>query len=338
MRSERTFRGMSNPSRRAVLAASATALSLPFIGRASGQAQWPTRLVKVVVPFAAGGTTDILGRLMAQRLSEEYGQQFIVENKAGAGGNLGADYVAKADPDGYTLVIGTPGPHVINQYIYKNQPFDGAKDLAPVVVIARVPNLISVNLDVKANTLQELIALAKADPGKLSYASPGTGGTGHVATELLKSMAGIDLLHVPYRGSAPALTDVIGGRVEMSLDNLPAALPYVEAGKLRALAVTTAKRWPELPNVPTVAEAGVPGYEASSWFTIAAPVKTRADIVAKLNRSANTYLADKDMAQKMRKLGADPVGGSPEEMATLIADENVKWKKAIEFAGLKPEQ
>lgn len=269
MRSERRFRGtsMSNPSRRAVLTATATAtaLSLPFIGRTSAQAQWPTRVVKVVVPFAAGGTTDIRGRLMAQRLSQEYGQQFIVENKAGAGGNLGADYVAKADPDGYTLVIGTPGPHVINQYIYKNQPFDGAKDLAPVVVIARVPNLISVNLDVKARTLQELLALAKANPGKLSYASPGAGGTGHVATELLKSMAGIDLLHVPHRGSAPALTDVIGGRVEMSLDNLPAALPYVEAGNLRALAVTTAKRWPELPDVPTVAEAGVPGYEASSW-------------------------------------------------------------------------
>jgi tripartite-type tricarboxylate transporter receptor subunit TctC len=328
---------MPDPSRRAVLAGAAAALSLPFIGRASAQAQWPTKVVRVVVPFAAGGTTDILGRLMAQKLSEEYGQQFIVENKSGAGGNIGADSVAKSEPDGYTFVIGTPGPHVINQYIYKNQPFDGTKDLAPVIVIARVPNLISVNLDVKAKTLQELIALAKANPGKLSYASPGNGSTGHVATELLKSMAGIDLVHVPYRGSAPALTDVIGGRVEMSLDNLPAVQPFVEGGKLRPLAVTTAKRWPELPDVPTVAEAGVPGYEASSWFTIAAPAKTPAEIIAKVNKSVNTYMADAEMIAKMRKLGADPVGGSPDDMAKLMADENVKWKKAIEFAGLKPE-
>ena len=335
MRSKRT--PMSNPSRRAVLAGGAAALSLPFVGRASAQAQWPTKVVRVVVPFAPGGTTDILGRLMAQKLSEEYGQQFIVENKAGAGGNIGADAVAKSDPDGYTFVIGTPGPHVINQYIYKNQPFDGAKDIVPVIVIARVPNLISVNPDVKAKTLQEFIALAKANPGKLSYASPGNGSTGHVATELLKSMAGIDLVHVPYRGSAPALTDVMGGRVEMSLDNLPAVQPFVEGGKLRALAVTTAKRWPELPDVPTVAEAGVPGYEASSWFTIAAPAKTPADIIAKVNKSVNTYMADPEMIAKMRKLGADPVGGTPDDMAKLMADENVKWKKAIEFAGLKPE-
>jgi tripartite-type tricarboxylate transporter receptor subunit TctC len=335
MRSNRTR--VSRPSRRAVLAGAVATLSLPFIGRASAQAAWPNRVVKVVVPFAPGGTTDILGRLMAQKLSDEYGQQFIIENKAGAGGNIGADAVAKADPDGYTFVVGTPGPHVINQYIYKNQPFDSAKDLAPVIVIARVPNLISINPDVKAKTLQEFIALAKASPGKLSYASPGNGSTGHVATELLKSMAGIDLVHVPYRGSAPALTDVIGGRIEFSLDNLPAVQPHVEAGKLRALAVTTARRWPEMPDVPTVAEAGVPGYEASSWFTIAAPAKTPADVIAKVNKSVNTYMADKEMIAKMRKLGADPVGGSPDDMAKLIAEENAKWKKAIEFAGLKPE-
>ena len=306
----------------------------------SGQAnadQWPERVVKFVVPFAPGGTTDILGRLMAQRLSEELGQQFIIENKAGAGGNIGADTVAKADPDGYTFVIGTPGPHVINQYIYKNQPFDSAKDFAPVIVIARVPNLLSINPDVKAKTLAEFIALAKSQPGKLSYASPGNGSTGHVATELLKSMAGIDLVHVPYRGSALAVTDLIGGRVEMSIDNLPAVQPHVEAGKLRALAVTTAKRWPLMPDVPTVAEAGVPGYEASSWFTIAAPAKTPADVIARVNKSVNAYMADKDMIERMRKLGADPVGGSPDDMAKMIAEENVKWKKAIEFAGLKPE-
>ena len=323
--------------RRAVLAGGATVIAMPFIGSASAQTQWPNKPVKVIVPFAAGGTTDILGRLMAQKLSEELGQQFVVENKGGAGGNIGADMAAKSAPDGYTFVIGTPGPHVINQYIYKNQPFDGVKDLAPVVVIARVPNLISINPNVKANNLKEFIALAKSQPGKMSYASPGNGSTGHVATELLKSMAGIDLVHVPYRGSSLAITDVIGGRVEMSLDNLPAVQPHVEGGKLRALAVTTAKRWPEMPDVPTVAEAGVPGYEASSWFTIAAPAKTPAEIIARVNKSVNAYMTDKDMIARMRKLGADPVGGSPEDMAKLMAEENVKWKKAIEFAGLKPE-
>jgi tripartite-type tricarboxylate transporter receptor subunit TctC len=326
------------PTRRAVLAAGSAFASLPLIGRARAQANWPTRVVKVVVPFAAGGTTDIIGRLIAQKLSEEYGQQFIVENKAGAGGNLGADSVAKADADGYTLLLGTPGPHVINQFLYKTQPFDGIKDLAPVVAIARVPNLITVNPEVKAKTLGEFIALAKASPGKLSYASPGNGTTGHVATELLKSMAGIDIVHVAYRGSAPALTDVIGGRVEMSLDTLPSVQPHVEAGKLRALAVTTARRWPQLPDVPTVAESGVPGYEASGWFTIAGPAKIPADIIARLNKSVNSYVTDKDMVEKMRKLGADPLGGSSQDMAKLLVDEQAKWKKAIELAGLKPEQ
>lgn len=308
-----------------------------FAGAAHAQ-QWPTRVVKFVVPFSAGGTTDILGRLMAQKLSEEYGQQFIVENKGGAGGNIGADMVAKAPADGYTFVVGTPGPHVINQFLYRKMPFDSAKDLAPVIVIARVPNVIAVNPEVKATTLKELIDLTKAQPGKLSFATAGTGGTGHVAMELLKSMTGMDILHVPYRGSAPALTDVIGGRIEISSDNLPAVQPFLEAGKLRPLAVTTARRWSELRNVPTVAEAGVPGYEASAWFTIAAPANTPREIIEKVNKSVNKYMAEPETAAKMRKLGADPVGGSPEDMAKLIADETIKWKKVIDFAGLKPEE
>ena len=319
-----------------LMAAAICALGL-FPGPANAQ-QWPNRVVKFVVPFAAGGTTDILGRLMAQRLSEEYGQQFVVENKAGAGGNIGADAVAKAAPDGYTFVVGTPGPHVINQFLYKNQPFDGAKDLAPVMVIARVPNIISVHPDVQAKSLKELIDLVKAQPGKLSYATAGIGGTGHVAMELLKSMTGIDIVHVPYRGSAPSLTDVVAGRVEVSSDNLPPVQPFVEAGKLRALAVTTTKRWPELPDVPTVAEAGVPGYEASAWFTIAAPAKTPREIIDKMNASMNKYISEQEMIAKMRKLGAEPFGGSPDDMAKLIAEETVKWKKVIDFAGLKADQ
>jgi len=300
--------------------------------------QWPTKVVKFIVPFSAGGTTDILGRLMAQRLSEEYGQQFVVENKGGAGGNIGTDAVAKAPPDGYTFVVGTPGPHVINQFLYKNQPFDSAKDLAPVIVIARVPNIITVNPDVQVKTLKELIDLVNAQPGKLSFATAGIGGTGHVAMELMKSMTGMDILHVPYRGSAPALTDVVGGRVEVSSDNLPAVQPFVEAGKLRALAVTTTKRWPELPDVPTVAEAGVPDYEASAWFTIAVPAKTPREIIDKVNASVNKYMSEPETIARMRKLGSEPVGGSPEDMGKLIADETIKWKKVIDFAGLKADQ
>jgi tripartite-type tricarboxylate transporter receptor subunit TctC len=331
----RTF--SARPLKHALCILGIALLADAFAGAAHAQ-QWPTRVVKFVVPFSAGGTTDILGRLMAQKLSEEYGQQFIVENKGGAGGNIGADMVAKAPADGYTFVVGTPGPHVINQFLYRKMPFDSAKDLAPVIVIARVPNVIAVNPEVKANTLKELIDLIKAQPGKLSFATAGTGGTGHVAMELLKSMTGMDILHVPYRGSAPALTDVIGGRIEISSDNLPAIQPFLEAGKLRPLAVTTAKRWSELPNVPTVAEAGVPGYEASAWFTIAAPANTPREIIEKVNKSVNKYMAEPETAAKMRKLGADPVGGSPEDMAKLIADETIKWKKVIDFAGLKPEE
>jgi len=190
----------------------------------------------------------------------------------------------------------------------------------------------------RPRTLKELIDLVKGQPGKLSYATAGIGGTGHVAMELLKSMTGMDILHVPYRGSAPALTDVVGGRVEVSSDNLPAVQPFVEAGKLRALAVTTTKRWPELPDVPTVAEAGVPGYEASAWFTIAAPAKTPREIIDKVNASINKYMSEPETIARMRKLGAEPVGGFPEDMARLIAEETVKWKKVIDFAGLKADQ
>jgi tripartite-type tricarboxylate transporter receptor subunit TctC len=333
-------KSISNPSRRAVLAGGAAVLSLPFIGRASAQEQWPNRVVKLIVPFSAGGTTDILGRLMAQKLSEEYGQQFIVENKTGAGGNIGADSAAKSPPDGYTFVIGTPGPHIINQYLFKNQPFDGTKDLAPVIVIAGVPNVLTIHPDVKAKNLQEFIALVKSQPGKLFYATGSVGSTSQVAVELLKSMVGIplmDFMHVPYRGSMPAITDVIAGRVAMSADNLPPLQPHVEAGKLRALAVTTAKRWPMMPDIPTVAEEGVPGYEASSWFTIAAPANTPADIIAKVNKSVNTYMADKAMTKRMHELGADPIGGSPEDMAKMMVVENAKLKKVIEFAKIQPK-
>ena len=210
------------------------------------------------MPFAAGGTTDILARMVAAKMSEEFGQQFIVENKAGAGGNIAADLVAKAEPDGYTFVVGTPGTHAINQFVFKAMTYDQAKDIAPVIIIARVPNLCSVTNSLPVKSVAELIAYAKSKPGELFYGTPGLGSTAHVSTELFKSMTGVEMTHVPYKGSAPALTDLIAGRVQLTIDNLPASQPFAEGGQIRPLAVSTAKRWPVLPDLPTIAEAGVP--------------------------------------------------------------------------------
>ena len=323
-------------TRRSVLAGSAAFAATPLLTRMSKAAAWPEHPVKFVVPFAAGGTTDILGRLVAQKLSEEYGQQFIVENKPGAGGNIAADFVAKSDPDGYTFIVGTPGTHAINKFVQKNMPYDPVKDIQPVTIIARVPNLMSVNPDVPAKSVAEFIALAKSKPGQLFYGTPGLGSTAHLATELFKSMTGIDIVHVPYKGSAPALTDLVAGRVHVMIDNLPAVLPFAENGNVRPLAVSTADRWPLLPNIPPVAET-VKGYDAAAWFTVAAPAKVPKDIVLKLNASIIKYIKSPDGIERIRKLGGEPIGGSPEEMAAFVASETEKWGKVAEFAKIKPE-
>jgi tripartite-type tricarboxylate transporter receptor subunit TctC len=251
----------------------AAAAALVLVSPAQAQT-WPTKPVRLVVPFAPGGTTDILARLVGQKLSELYGQQFVIENRGGAGGNIGAEIVAKSAPDGYTIMMGTPGTQAINQYVYRTMPYDTVKDFAPVSLVALVANVLAVNPSVPAKDLKELIALAKAKPGTLNFATPGNGTTGHLSTELLKTMAGIALVHVPYRGSGPALQDLLAGQVQMTIDNIPSALPHIQAGNLRALAVTSSKRWFALPNVPTMAEAGVAGYEATSWFVIVAPART----------------------------------------------------------------
>lgn len=332
-RRDSTFR----PSRRSVLLGGAAFGATPFLMRGAFGDTWPSRPVKFVVPFAAGGTTDILGRLVAQAVSEDLGQQFVVENKPGAGGNIAADYVAKSDPDGYTFIVGTPGTHAINKYVQKNMPYDPIADIAPVTIIAKIPNLCSVTPGLPVKSVTELIAYAKSKPGEVLYGTPGLGSTAHVSTELFKSMTGTNMVHVPYKGSSPALTDLVAGRIHLMIDNLPAALPFAESGQIRALAVSTAMRSSALPDLPTIAEAGVPGYEASSWFTIAAPAKTPKDIIMKLNASANKYLASAAGKERLKKLGAEPAGCTPEEMQAWVLAETEKWGKVAQFAGIKPE-
>ncbi|WP_371421328.1 Bug family tripartite tricarboxylate transporter substrate binding protein [Tardiphaga sp.] len=326
------------PSRRSVILGGAAALgTLPILTRRASAAEWPTKPVKFIVPFAAGGTTDILARVVAQKMSEEMGQQFIVENKAGAGGNIAADFVAKADGDGYTFLVGTPGTHAINKFVFKNMTYDPVKDLASVIVIAKVPNLFSVTNSLPAKSVKEFIELAKAKPDEYFYGTPGLGSTAHLSTELFKSMTGVKLTHVPYKGSAPALTDLIGGRVHVMIDNLPAAQPFAESNQIRALAVSTSKRWEPMKDIPTIAEAGVPGYDAASWFTIAAPAKTPKDIIARLNASTDKFIKSADGTARLIKLGADPTGGSPADMDAYVQSEIEKWGKVAQFAGIKPE-
>lgn len=327
----------SRPTRRSVLRGAAALGSVSLLPRRARADQWPTRPVKLVVPFAAGGTTDILARVVAAKVSEEFGQQFIVENKTGAGGNIAAEFVAKAEPDGYTFVVGTPGTHAINQFVFKNINYDQARDIAPVIIIARVPNLCSVTNSLPVKSVAELIAYAKAKPGELFYGTPGLGSTAHVSTELFKSMTGVEMTHVPYKGSAPALTDLIAGRVQLMIDNLPAAQPFAESNSIRPLAVSSAKRWPGLPDLPTIAEAGVPGYEAASWFTIGAPARTPKEIIDRLNASVDKFLKTEDGIARLRKLGAEPAGGSPADMQAYVLAETEKWGKVAKFAGIKPE-
>jgi tripartite-type tricarboxylate transporter receptor subunit TctC len=242
--------------------------------------------------------------------------------------------VAKADADGYTFIVGTPGIHAINQFVFKNMPYDQLRDIAPVIVIARVPNLCSVTNSLPVKSVAELIAYAKSKPGELLYGTPGLGSTAHVSCELFKSITGVDIIHVPYKGSAPALTDLIAGRVHLMIDNLPAAQPFAESGSIRPLAISTATRWPLLPDLPTIAEAGVPGYEAASWFTIGAPAKTHDEII---NASVDKFLKSDDGIARLRKLGAEPAGGSPDEMQRYVLAEAGKWGKVAKFAGIKPE-
>ncbi|MBC7469776.1 MAG: tripartite tricarboxylate transporter substrate binding protein [Ramlibacter sp.] len=300
----------------------------------NAQDDYPNKSVRIIVPFAAGGSTDVVARILADKLGAEFKQPFVVENRAGAGGNIGADAVAKSAADGYTLLMGTTGVLAINSYLYKSMSYDATKDFAPVSYTSLITNILVVPQSFPAKTMAELIALAKSKPGSLSFASSGAGSSTHLSGELFKAMAGVDILHVPYRGSAQALTDVVAGQVTMLFDNAPSSIGFVQGGKLRALAVTSSKRLPNLPDVPTVDEAGVKGYESLSWSGIVAPAATPRPVIARLNAAIDRILKTDEVKQRLSGLGVDPVGGPPEAFARHIRVESDKWGKLVKSANI----
>ena len=284
----------------------------------AGAQSWPAKPIRWIVPFAPGGTTDILARTISDKLTIALGKPVIVENNPGAGGGVGAVQTAKAAPDGYTIMGGTISTHAINASLYKTLPYDPVKDFTPITLIARVPNLLVVNPDVPAKNVKELIALMKANPSKYTFASSGNGTSQHLSGELFKSMGGVDMQHIPYKGSPAALQDVVSGQVTMTFDNITTAWPLAKAGKLRALAVTTAKRSPIAPDVPTLAEAGLAGYEIGSWQGVFAPAGTPVDVVKRLNTEIVKIINMPDVREKLVGLGAEPVGNTPDEFAALV--------------------
>lgn len=298
---------------------------------------YPTRSIRLVVPYAPGGATDILGRTLAEKLTQSIGQPVVVENKPGAGGLIGANYVAKAPADGYTLLVSSAATHATSAFLYSSVPYDIVKDFASVTLLASYPNVLVVHPSVPAKSVKELIELAKAKPGVLNYASTGTGGTSHLAGELFKMMTGTDIVHISYKGSGPAVTDLLGGQVTLMFDSVASSLPLVTSGKLRALAVTGKNRSPALPDLPTVAEAGLPGFEASAWNGINAPAGTPPHVLRKLNAEIIKILATPDTKQRFAKVGAEPAGGSPEQFDAFIASEMDKWGKVIKKSGAKAD-
>ena len=305
---------------------------------ASAQGAYPNRPVRVIVPFAAGGTTDIFARFAADKLSQSLGQQFIVENRGGAGGNIGTDAVAKAAPDGYTLVMGTVGTHAINASLYAKMPFDPLTDFEAVAFAAGVPNLMVVNPNnVKAKTVKDFIAEAKASSKKFTMASSGNGTSIHLSGELFKQLTGVEMPHVPYRGSGPAINDLVGGQVDVMFDNLPSCIEQARAGNLRAIAVTSAQRSPALPDVPTIAESGLPGFEASSWFALFAPKGTPPEITGKLNAEVRKAFAMPDLQKRVADLGGEIRPMSTDELMAYVRAEHAKWATVVKASGAKVE-
>jgi tripartite-type tricarboxylate transporter receptor subunit TctC len=321
--------------RRKFLGLAGAIAAAPALPRHAAAEDYPTRPVRIVAGFAAGGGVDITARLIGQWLADRLGQSFVVENRPGAGGNIGTEAVVNAAADGYTLLLATV-PNAVNASLYERLNFNFIRDIAPVAGIIRVPMVILLNPSVPATTVPEFIGYAKANPGKINMASAGNGSAPHMAGELFKMMAGVNLVHIPYRGQGPALTDLLGGDVQVLFATAPGTTDYVKTGKLRALAVTSAARAEVLPELPTVADF-VPGYEASQWYGLAAPKNTPAEIVARLNREINAAIADLGMKARLAAIGGEPLPGSPVEFGRLIAEETDKWAKVVRAAGIKPE-
>jgi tripartite-type tricarboxylate transporter receptor subunit TctC len=322
-------------SRRAAICLIAIGLStIASIGNAAAL-DYPTRPVRFVVGYPPGGATDILARLIGQRLSEKLGQQFVIENKPGAGNNIGTEAVVNAEPDGYTILLVNPANY-INASLYGNLKFNFVRDIAPVASFNRVPNVLTVNKDVPAKTVAEFIAYVKANPGKVNMASSGNGTSVHLSGEMFMAMSDTKMQHVPYRGAAPAITDMLGGQVQVIFDNMPSIIQHIRAGSLRALAVTTAARSPQLPDVPTVADT-VPGYEASALFGVGAPKKTPPELIERLNKEINAVLAEPAIKARLIELGGEPLISTPEDFGKMIVAETEKWEKVVKAAGAHVE-
>jgi tripartite-type tricarboxylate transporter receptor subunit TctC len=310
-------------------------LLLALVAGAAFAQPYPSKPIHFVVPYPAGGPLDAVARLLGQKVSESVKQPVVVENKAGAGGNIGADYVAKAAPDGYTILMGAVATHAINPTLYASIPYDPVRDFIPVTQVASTPNVLVVNPSIPASSVKEFIAYAKANPGKLNFGSGSTGSAGHLAGELFKSMAGVQMTHIPYKGAAPAMQDLIAGQVQLMFDNLASSLAQVRAGKVKALAVTTAKRSSLAPDLPTIAESGLPGFDINTWFGIFAPANTPREIVDRLHDEFARALAAPDVREKMLNLGAEPVSSTPEQFAAYIRSEAEKYARVIKASGAK---
>ena len=302
---------------------------------ATAYAEYPTRSIKWIVPYPPAGTTDTLARVMAQFMSEKLGQTVVIENKPGGGNNIGVDYVVKAEPDGYTMLLVNPA-NGINTTLYKSLPFNFVRDIAPVAGIARSPNVMEVTPSLPVKTVQEFIDYCKANPNKINMASSGSGTSVHMSGEMFKMMTGCQMVHVPYKGAGPALTDLIGGQVQVLFDNLPSSIGHIKGGRLRALAVTSAQRSPALPDVPTVADT-VPGYEATAWFGIGMPRNAPREAIMKVNAAVNQALADPVVKAKLLELGGVPIPGTPEDFGRVIVEETEKWAKVVKASGATVE-
>ena len=317
--------------------AALAALFVLAAGAAIAQANYPAKAIRYVVPFPAGGPLDIVARAIGQELTKSWGQPVIVDNRPGAGGNIGADLVAKAPPDGYTILMGAVSTHAINVALYSKLPYDPVKDFAPVTLITSVPNVLVVHPSLPVRNVKDLIALAKSRPGQLNFASGSTGSAGHLAGELFDSMAGVQMTHIPYKGAAPAVIDLIAGHVSLMFDNLASALPNIKAARVRAIAVTTLKRSSLLPDVPTISESGLRGFDVSTWFGIFAPAGTPPDVVTKLNGEIVRVLHTNDMRERLALLGAEPIGNKPDEFAAFIKTEIPKYAKVVKASGAKAD-